>query len=137
MKAKINWLHDFRMEGQTESANIVHMDSVPKGEKSAGASPSELILQALAGCTMMDIVIMVSKAKKKIEKFWIDVDADIADDFPKIFTKIHLTYNLLSPDLDDATLERAIKLSEDKYCRVHAMLAKTVNITSSYKIEKP
>jgi putative redox protein len=113
------------------------MDSVPKGEKSAGASPSELILQALAGCTMIDIVIMVTKAKKKIGKFWIDVDADIADDYPKIFTKIHLTYNLISPDLDDTTLERAIKLSEDKYCRVHAMLAKTVNITSSYKIEKP
>lgn len=137
MKARVNWVHDFRMEGQTESANIVHMDSVPKEEKSAGASPSELILQALAGCTMMDIVIMVRKAKMKIEKFWIDVDADIADDYPKVFKHIHLTYNLISTDLDNATLENAIKLSEDKYCRVHAMLRGSVKITSSYNIERP
>src|SRR6187455_840562 len=122
--AKISWLDGFKLQGATQSGKTVMMDS---GDKSESASPAELVLQALAGCTMMDMVLMITKARKKITKFWIDVEAEEAETFPKVYTDIHLTYNIEGEDLDKNLIERSIKLSEEKYCRVHAMLSKSVN----------
>lgn len=131
--ARVNWVENFKLEGHTDNGKTVLMDS---GENTVDASPAQLLLQALAGCTMMDCVLIITKARKKIEKFWIDVTAEEADEHPKIYTKIHVTYNFAGNDLDTATIERAIKLSEEKYCRVHAMLSKSSEITSSYNINK-
>ena len=133
MKAKVNWIEDYKLEGETDNGKKVLMDS---GEDAADASPAQLVLQALAGCTMMDCVLILSKGRKKIEKFWVDVDAVEAEGFPKVFTKIYLTYNIQGTGLTTANVERAIKLSEEKYCRVHAMLAGKVYITSSFNIIK-
>ena len=73
---------------------------------------------------MMDIVMIIEKSRKKIEKFWIDMEAEEAEEYPKVYTKIHITYNLEGKELNPALIERAINLSEEKYCRVHAMLKK-------------
>lgn len=132
-KAKVNWIEAYKLEGITDNNLSVKMDT---GENATAASPAQLILQALAGCTLMDCVLVISKSRKKLDKFWIDVDAEEAETNPRIFTKIHLTYNFFGPDLDENTVERAIKLSEEKYCRVHAMLSKTTVITSSYNINR-
>ena len=132
MKAKVNWIKDYLLEGETNNGKKVFMDH---GDNTTAASPAQLVLQALAGCTMMDCVLILTKSRKHIEKFWIDVDAEEAEDYPKAFTKIHLTYNIKGKDLSDKEVERAITLSEQKYCRIHAMLEGKVNITSSYKLE--
>lgn len=131
--AKVNWIENFLLEGYTSSGKVVKMDT---GENAIAASPAELILQALAGCTMMDIYSIISKSRKNIERFWVDVKADEAETEPRVFKSVHLTYNFISPDLDNATAERAIKLSEEKYCRIHAMLHGNVVITSSYNLNK-
>lgn len=131
--ARVDWLENYKLEGHTDTGKTVLMDS---GENAAAASPAQLLLQALAGCTMMDCVLIITKARKKIDKFWIDVTAEEAETHPKVFTKIHVTYNFTGSELDEATIERAIKLSEEKYCRVHAMLSKSSEITSSYNINK-
>ncbi len=130
-KARVDWLEGYRLEGTTDNGKTVLMDS---GENASSASPAQLLLQALAGCTMMDCVLIIGKARKKIDKFWIDVTAEEADQHPKVFTKMHVTYNFVGAELDAATVERAIKLSEEKYCRVHAMLAKSSELTSSYNL---
>lgn len=129
--AKVTWIENYKLEGQTDNGKTVLMDS---GENAVAASPAQLMLQALAGCTMMDCVLIITKARKTIEKFWVDVTAEEADTHPKVFTKIHVTYNFIGKDLDKDIIERAIKLSEEKYCRVHAMLSKSAVISSSYKI---
>lgn len=131
--ARVDWLEGYRLEGKTESGKIVKMDS---GEHAEAPSPAELMLQIVAGCTMMDCVLIIGKSRKKLEKFWVDVTADEAEEHPKVFTKFHLTYNFYGSELDSATVERAIKLSEEKYCRVHAMLSKSSVITSSYNLNK-
>jgi len=131
MKARVNWIEDFKLEGLTENLKTVNMDT---GANAIAASPAQLILQALAGCTMMDCVLIISKSRKKLEKFWIDVEAEEAETHPRIFTKIHLTYNFTGTELDRDVIERAIKLSEEKYCRVHAMLNKSAVLTSSYNL---
>lgn len=130
-KAKVNWIEGYRLEGITDNDLSVKMDS---GENASAASPAQLILQALAGCTMMDCVLIIQKSRKKLEKFWVDVDAEEAETHPKVYTDIHITYNFISPDLDNDTAERAIKLSEDKFCRVHAMLAPSCRLSSSYNL---
>ena len=129
--ARVDWIEGYKLEGKTENGKTVLMDS---GEKAMAASPAQLLLQALAGCTMMDCGLIIGKARKKIDKFWVDITAEEADEHPRVFTKMHVTYNFTGNELDSAVVERAIKLSEEKYCRVHAMLAKSSVITSSYNL---
>lgn len=131
MKAKINWVKDNHLEGETDTGQKVIMDS---GESAIAAHPAQLLLHALAGCTMMDMILILTKSRKTIEKFWVEVDAEEAKVHPKVFTKIHLTYNIKGKDLQPKEVERAIDLSEKKYCRVHAMLEGKVKLTSSYKL---
>lgn len=132
-KAKVNWIEKYRLEGQTDTGKTVLMDS---GENAVAASPAQLIMQALAGCTMMDCVLIFSRARKNLKRFWIEVEADEMEPFPKAFTKIHLTYHIVSNDITEADTERAIKLSEKEYCRVHYMLSGKVELSSSFVIEK-
>jgi putative redox protein len=129
--ARIDWIENFKLEGHTDNGFTVMMDS---GEGAVAASPAQLLLQALAGCTMMDCVLILTKARKVIHKFWIDVTAEEADEHPKVFSKVHLTFNFTGINLDNASVERAIKLSEEKYCRIQAMLRPKTEITSSYNI---
>lgn len=131
--ARINWIEDFKLEGITDNGLEVKMDS---GANASAASPAQLLLQSLAGCTMMDCVLIITRSRKKLLKFWIDVEAEEAEEHPKIFKKIHMTYHFIGPELDTVLVERAIKLSEEKYCRVHAMLCQSSELTSSYKLNE-
>lgn len=129
--AKVTWIEGFKLEGITDTGKKVLMDS---GENAVAASPAQLLLQALAGCTMMDCVVIITKSRKKLEKFWVDIEAEEAETHPKVFTSIHITYNFVGKELNKELIERAIKLSEENYCRIHAMLSKSVKITSSYNL---
>lgn len=132
--AVVQWLGSgLKLEGKTDNGKSVLMDT---GENAVAASPAQLLLQSLAGCTMMDCVSIIEKCRKQIDKFWVDVKAEEAETHPRVFTSIHLTYNFTGKDLDIGTVERAIKLSEDKYCRIHALLHDKVKLTSSYKINE-
>jgi putative redox protein len=128
-KAEVRWLGDSKLEGMTDPGKIVYMDS---GENALSASPAQLLLQALAGCTMLDCILIFKKARKHLEKFWVQVQAEEAQGYPKVYNKIHLIYNFVG-DLTPAEIERAIKLSQEKYCRVSAMLKPCVSISYAYK----
>ena len=134
MKACINWIKDNELQGETGSGHIVKMDSKPAGSASTGSFPKELILQGLAGCTMLDVVLMLKKGRKNLEKFWIDVDAEVAEQHPKVFTKVNLKYNFTGSGLDEESVVRAIELSREKYCAVYGMLKHSVDITYTYEI---
>jgi putative redox protein len=136
MNPKVNWISKLYLEGATATGHSVSMDSSAAGAETKGPTPKELLLQALAGCTMMDVVVIMEKSRKHLEKFWVDVDAELADEHPKVFTKIHLTYNFLGEDLDDSTIKRAIDLSREKYCAIYNVLRNQVDITYSYEINK-
>ena len=135
-KATVNWIEKEYLVGTTEKGVSVPMESVPEGVTPRGPTPKELVLHALAGCTMIDVVDIILKSRKHLEKCWVDVEAEVADEHPKVYKKIHLTYNFKSPDLEDKVAERAIQLSKEKYCSVTAMLTPAVTITHSYHIEK-
>jgi len=69
-----------------------------------------------------------------MDKFWVDVDAELANEHPKVFTKIHLKYNFVGKDLDDNSVKRAIELSQEKYCAISNVLKKAVELSYSYEI---
>lgn len=135
MKARIDWIKKFQLKGQTETGFTIMMDSKAATEPMIGPLPKELILQSLAGCTMMDVALILEKSRKHVDKFWIDVEGDICQQHPKVFTKIHIKYNFEGEDLDDKTVERAINLSRENYCAVSEMLKNSVEITHSYEIK--
>ncbi len=137
MTAQLRWLGpDMQLEGTTASGQIVKLDSTPEHTAALGPSPLELVLQALGGCTTMDIVSILQKMRRTITALTLDINAERREEYPRIFTHIHLLYKLVSPDVTGNELARAIKLSEEKYCSVSGMLRPTVNITTSYELRR-
>ena len=138
MTAQLRWLGpDMQLEGITASGQIVKLDSTSEHTAALGPSPLELVLQALGGCTTMDIVSILQKMRRTITALTLDINAERREEYPRIFTHIHLLYKLVSPDVMENELARAIKLSEEKYCSVSGMLRPTVNITTSYELRRP
>jgi len=139
MKARIKWVDGQQFVGINERNSAVVMDSLPEaGGEGVGIKPTELLLIALAGCTAMDVISIMKKKRQVVTDFSIEVEGTQRDDYPKSFEEIKLIYRIKGENIDEEALQRAIQLSEEKYCSVRATLAgmpDTVNITHSYEIE--
>jgi putative redox protein len=135
MKAQLRWLGpDMQFEGTTQSGQTVKLDSAKDQAAAIGASPVEMVLQALGGCTAMDIVSILKKMRRTITSLVLEIEGERREEYPRIFTHIHILYKLVSPDATEQELDRAIRLSEEKYCSVSGMLRPTVKITTSYEL---
>lgn len=130
-----HWLQDYTFVGKTDGHKSVIMDAptTKDGEKCA-PSPMEMVLFGLTGCAAIDVKLILSKSKKHIRKLEVIATAERRDEFPRIFTDIHLHFLVSGHDIDDKSIARAVKLSAEKYCSVSAMLNKTVNITHDFEI---
>lgn len=129
MEAKVSWQKEgLKFLGHIEGSPDVIMDS------ENGPTPMELVLMALGGCTGMDVISILQKMRQDVKNFEINLTAEKAQEYPKIFTKIHLEYVVYGTNLDEASVKKAIDLSREKYCSVSAMLRKAIEITYSWKI---
>jgi putative redox protein len=108
-----------------------------KLDERPGVSPMELILVGLAGCTGVDIVDILEKKRQPLMALKVKVRGKKAEDFPKIYKEIEITYLIWGDGIDTKAVERAIQLSEEKYCSVSAMLRSTVEIRSKYILLHP
>lgn len=109
--------------GSNEGGSQTAFDaSVAHGGAGSAASPMEVLLQSVAACSSMDIVSIITKKRKTITNFRVEIEADRAADHPKVFTRIHLRYILTSPDASEADLARAVELSQTTYCSAMAMM---------------
>jgi putative redox protein len=115
-------------EADTPSGHTVQLDSAPKDVPTKGPSPMETVALSLAGCSGMDVVSILEKRRKKLEKFEIRTKAERADDHPKVFTKIDIVYRFKAEGLKLQEAEKAVKLSMDKYCSVSKMLGSTAEV---------
>jgi putative redox protein len=135
MKAEVVQLQGITFAGKADSGHWAMLDGSVNFRGSEGANgPKELILIGLGGCTGMDVISILYKMKEKIERFELNLDADVETVHPKAFTKIHITYKFWGTELKKENIEKAISLSLEKYCSVSAMLKKAVPITHSYEI---
>ncbi len=124
------WIAEHRFESNHEGNSIL-LDS--KREK--GHGPKALLLSGLAGCTGVDMVDILGKMRVNFTTLEITAEAELADDHPKIFTKIHVTYRFTSDEADREKITKAIDLSLDKYCGVAAMLKKSATISYALVIQ--
>jgi putative redox protein len=136
MKAKVTWTGPgLRMVGDSDGGPAIVIDS-SKGDMGthSGPSPMELVLLGLAGCTAMDVVSIMAKKRQPFTNLEVKVEAERADEHPRVFTKIHLEYIAYGTDVDELALCRAIELSEEKYCSAMGMLKQVTEMTSSYRV---
>src|SRR5262245_52944634 len=126
MKARIQWLDGRAFVGESGSGHAVVMDGAPEaGGRNLGIRPLEMLLIGLGACTAFDVVHILEKGREAATHCEVDLEAGRAASEPKVFTKIHLAYKLRGRNLKPAAVERAITLSQEKYCSATAMLAKT------------
>jgi putative redox protein len=128
------WNSDMAFESMVSGHRVVMDADSMFGGKDRGSRPKTLLLSALGGCTGMDVVSILNKMKIKPEKFRITAEAEIADEHPKVFTKIHLTYEFTGKNLPPDKLKKAVDLSQERYCPVSAMLKKICPFTYEIKI---
>ena len=99
------------------------------GGENRGPRPKPLLMVGLAGCTGMDVVSILKKMRVELDGFNVRVEADLTDEHPKQFTKMHVIYEFKGKDLPMEKLQKAISLSEERYCGVSAMYKKAIEIT--------
>lgn len=130
-----HWVENYTFVGKTEAHKSVVIDSATEDNRDTIApSPMDLILLGLIGCAGIDVKLILSKSKKPISRLEVKANAQRRDEYPRIFTDIHLQFYVSGENIDDKSVARAVKLSAEKYCSVSAMLEKTVNITHEYTI---
>jgi putative redox protein len=135
-KALVKHIKGVTFMGKTDSNHWVPMDGPENfGGSDAGTRPKELILLALGGCTGSDVAVILNKKKIKLDNFEINIDAEVQETHPQVFTKINLEYVFYGNDIPEEAIKRAIELSLTTYCSVTAMLQKAVEITHTYRIE--
>jgi putative redox protein len=130
MIASAEWKQSMLFEGRTQRGHFVTFDAT--ADHSAGPSPMEAVLAALCACTSVDVVSILEKKREPVTGLIVSADAEQADEPPRVFTRIHLTYRVKGK-VTAAAAERAVSLSKNKYCSVSQMLEKAVEI--SYSIE--
>jgi putative redox protein len=120
---------------ETGSGHAITIDGPPDaGGRNRGARPMELVLAGTAACTAFDVVWILNKARQPIADCVVDAEAERAPVEPKVFTRIHFNYLVAGRGLDPRQVERAVKLSKDKYCSATLMLAKTAEITYAIRM---
>jgi putative redox protein len=134
-KAIVKQVKGITFIGKTDSKHWITMDGPESfGGSDAGIRPKELLMLSLGGCTGSDVASILGKKKIKLDGFEMNISADVADEHPQVFTKMHLEYVFYGKNLPEKDIERAIDLSLTKYCSVTAMLQKAMPIEHSYKI---
>lgn len=111
-----------------------HPQVLDSGAGAVAASPMQSLLASLGGCTAMDVISILRKMRQKVTAYEVVLDGERAEEHPRVFTSIEIVHRFTGIDLNPAMIERAIELSETRYCSVHAMLAPSVKMTSRYEI---
>lgn len=135
MKARVKWLDNMSFVGESGSGHSVVMDGPPElGGRNLGVRPMEMLLLGLGGCASFDVVLILQKSKQAVTDCEVEIIAERADTEPKVFTRIHLHFIVKGHDLAVEKVERAIRLSAEKYCSASIMLGKTATVTHDFEV---
>ena len=135
MRATIKWVDNVMFIGQSGSGHSIVIDGPPQaGGENAGIRPMELMLVGLGACTSFDVVTILKKSRQDVTDCHAELEAERAEEIPQVFTRIHVHFVVSGHQLKSKQVERAVKLSADKYCSASIMMAKTVVITHDFEI---
>ncbi|AKH21266.1 OsmC family protein [Sedimenticola thiotaurini] len=135
MKARVKWVEQTLMVGESGSGHAVVMDGPPDfGGRNLGVRPMEMLLLGLGGCTQFDVVHILRKGRHQVTLCEVELEAERADTDPKVFTRIHVHFRLAGPGLTEKAVERAVRLSAEKYCSASIMLGQVVEISHDFEL---
>ncbi len=137
MECTINWLPTSGMafSAETGSGHLITMDGAPDGGgRNLAPRPMETVLAGTGACTAYDVVLILQRGRHDVRGCRVKVEADRAEVDPKVFTRIHMHFIVTGHDLPEAAVDRAVRLSHEKYCSASAMLGKTAAMTTSFEI---
>ncbi len=135
MKARVKWVEQVSFLGESESGHAVLMDGAPAaGGRNLGPRPMEMLLLGTGGCTSFDVISILKKSRQAVSDCYVELEATRAEEDPKVFTGIHMHFVVKGKDIKPDVVERAIKLSAEKYCSASIMLGKTAEITHDFEI---
>jgi putative redox protein len=135
VKARIKWVDGVSFVAETGSGHAVVIDGAPEaGGRNLGPRPMEMFLVGAASCSAFDVVWILRKARQPVADCVVEAEATRAETEPKVFTHIHLTYRVAGRGLDPRQVERAVKLSKEKYCSATIMLGRSAEITTAVEI---
>jgi len=122
---------------QTGSGHVVNMDGAPEGGgQNLAPRPMEMLLAGAGGCTAYDVVLILKRGRHDVRECSVSLEADRAETDPKVFTRIHMRFTVRGKSVPPAAVERAVKLSHEKYCSATAMLEKTAEVTWDVVVEE-
>jgi len=137
VKARVHLTEGITFVAESGSGHAMVVDASPEvGGRNLGPRPMELVLMGTGTCTAVDVVLILRKARQVVTGCVVELDAERATDDPKVFTKIHFHFVVSGTGLAAPQVERAIKLSRDKYCSATAMMAKTAEVTTDFEIRE-
>ena len=128
MKARVKWIEGDQFMGVTASAHAVVMEA-SASESSIGPSPLEMLLLGMGACASSDVVSILQRMRQNVDDVTVEMEAERADNVPRIFTKIHAVFTVIGTGVSLANAKEAVKLSGEKYCSASRMLEKSADIT--------
>ncbi len=132
----VNWMGNMAFETEMNGHKLI-LDAAPEnGGENRGPRSKPMMLLALAGCTGMDVVSILKKMRVEVEDFSVSVEGDTTDEHPKYYEKMHVIYSFKGKDLPKDKIEKAVSLSEERYCGVSALYRKAITLTSEIRIEE-
>lgn len=135
METRLKWAGGAAFIGLSSTGHTVVMDGPPEGGgRNLGPRPMEMLLLGMAACSSYDVVSILQKSREDLRDCDVRISARRADDYPKIFTDIHLHFIVTGKGVKDRNVRRAIELSAEKYCSASIMLGAMANITHDFEI---
>lgn len=125
---KAVWRGDMSFDIDLQGFNIRVDADESVGGKNQGPTPKPLMLTSLAGCTGMDVVSILGKMQMPYDRFEIEIDGDTTDEHPKVYKRIRVDYKFWGSELDEKKIEKAVKLSQERYCGVSATLRELAEV---------
>ena len=131
----VNWLENMAFEAEVNGLKLILDADEKVGGQNRGPRPKPLMMVSLAGCTAMDVISILGKMRVQVERFNVKVEGDLTEEHPKYYHKIHIKYIFRGKDLSPDKLEKAVNLSQEKYCGVSRLLGEGAEGTHEIIIE--
>jgi len=135
MEVTVKWVGERAFLGESGSGHTIVMDGpVDHGGRNIGIRPMEMILLGVGGCSSFDVMDILQKGRHDVTDCVAELTAERVDAVPSVFSKIHLHFKVTGRNLKDSVVQRAVKLSAEKYCSASIMLANSVEITHDFEV---
>ena len=129
-KIEVNWKGQMLFESVAPEGSVMIDAAEEVGGQGKGLRPKAMMLTAMAGCTAMDVASLLKKMRAEVDDFKIEIEANLTDEHPKYYDKVHVTYRFYGSDFKKDKIEKSVNLSVDRYCGVMEMFRQFSKLTT-------